>query len=449
MKLYYNIDPVLGRVLANAAVLLGGRVANAVMGLAAIALTARALGLTSFGVLILIHAFAQFLGETVKFQSWQTVLHYGARPLAEGRPADFGKVLRFTLALDAIGAIVGVAVGLIATLAFGDRLGLSPEHRPAAALYVLSVAFMVSATPMGLLRLLDRFDVLARQTALVALVRLIGCGIGFVTAASMPVFLVFWAAGVVAGFVYIAWAAWSELKARGLLSGLTWRGGPLTEGMPGAWRFAWSTNLSATVDVAFTHVITLALGALVGPAQAALWRIGRQVADAIAKPARLLTASLYPELARLHAGEGGQAGMWRLARVIGLLAGVLGVALMGLTLGGGEWLLRITMGPQFTQAATLMTWQVGAAVIGLVALPFEPMLVSLGRAGTALWVRLLVCVAYLALLGPVVTRFGALGAAVALVIASALMALGMFVCVFHNRRNHPQDGADDDQKAQA
>lgn len=449
MKLYYNIDPVLGRVLSNAAVLLGGRVANAVMGLAAIALTARALGLTSFGVLILIHAFAQFLGETVKFQSWQTVLHYGARPLAEGRPADFGKVLRFALALDAIGAVVGVAVGLIATLAFGDRLGLSPEHRPAAALYVLSVVFMVSATPMGLLRLLDRFDVLARQTALVALVRLIGCGIGFVTTASMPAFLIFWAAGVVAGFVYIAWAAWSELKARGLLSGPTWRGGPLTEGMPGAWRFAWSTNLSATVDVAFTHVITLALGALVGPAQAALWRIGRQVADAIAKPARLLTASLYPELARLHAGEGGQAGMWRLARAIGLLAGALGVLLMGLTLGGGEWLLRITMGPQFTQAATLMTWQVGAAVIGLVALPFEPMLVSLGRAGTALWVRLVVCFAYLALLGPVVTHYGALGAAVTLVIASALMALGMFMCVFHNRRNHPQDGADDDQKAQA
>lgn len=417
------------------------------MGLAAIALTARTLGLTGFGVLILIHAFAQFLGETVKFQSWQTVLHYGARPLAEGRAADFGKVLRFTLALDAIGAIVGVAVGLIATLAFGDWLELSPEYRPAAALYVLSVAFMVSATPMGLLRLLDRFDVLARQTALVALVRLVGCGIGFMTAASMPVFLIFWAAGVVAGFGYIAWVAWSELRARDLLSGLTWRGGPLTEGMPGAWRFAWSTNLSATVDVAFTHVITLAIGALVGPAQAALWRIGRQVADAIAKPARLLTASLYPELARLHAGEGGQAGMWRLARVIGLLAGALGVVLMGLTLGGGEWLLRITMGPQFTEAASLMTWQVGAAVIGLVALPFEPMLVSLGRAGTALWVRLVVCVAYLAVLGPVVTHHGALGAAVALVIASALMALGMFVCVFHNRRNHPQDGADDEQKA--
>ena len=437
----------LRRVLTNAAVLLSGRVANALMGLAAIALTGRALGLTGFGVLILIHAFAQFLGETVKFQSWQTILHFGARPLAEGRRTQFQRVLRFSLTLDAIGAVVGVAAGLLTTIWFGDRLGLASGDQPAAALYVLSVAFMVSATPMGLLRLLDRFDVLARQTALIALVRLVGCLICFAVQAPMPVFLFFWGAGVVAGFAYIAWAAWGELARRDLLEGFSWRGGRLTEGMPGAWRFAWSTNLSATVEVAFTHVITLAIGGLVGPAQAALWRIGRQVADALAKPARLLTASLYPELARLHAGEGGSAGMWRLAQRVAVLAGGLGLVLMLVALGGGEWLLRLTMGAQFGAAATLMTWQVGAAVIGLVALPFEPMLVSQGRAGTALWVRLVVSVVYLAALAPVVTRFGALGAAVTLVIASAAMALGMFACVFHTRRNHPQSGAETEQKA--
>ena len=203
MTVAVETKAALHRVLSNAAVLLGGRVANALMGLAAISLTARTLGLGGFGVLILIHAFAQFLGETVKFQSWQTVLHYGAKPLAEGRPADFQRVLRFTLALDLIGAIVGVAAGLVVTLWFGDRLGLTPGDQPAAALYVLSVAFMVSATPLGLLRLLDRFDVLARQTVLVALVRLIGCGVGFAIQAPMEVFLFFWAAGVVAGFPYI------------------------------------------------------------------------------------------------------------------------------------------------------------------------------------------------------------------------------------------------------
>ncbi len=37
------------------------------------------------GVLVLINAFAQFLGEVAKFQSWQTILQYGAAPFAESR----------------------------------------------------------------------------------------------------------------------------------------------------------------------------------------------------------------------------------------------------------------------------------------------------------------------------------------------------------------------------
>jgi O-antigen/teichoic acid export membrane protein len=69
---------VLKRVLANAGTLLGGRTVNAVVGLAYIALTARGLGKELMGVMVLINAFAQFLGEVAKFQSWQTLLQYGA-----------------------------------------------------------------------------------------------------------------------------------------------------------------------------------------------------------------------------------------------------------------------------------------------------------------------------------------------------------------------------------
>ena len=96
-----------------------------------------------------------------------------------------------------------------------------------------------------------------------------------------------WAAGTVAGFLYLVAGATGELSRRGLLKAFPWRG-PLAAGMPGVWRFAWTTNLSATLDVAFTHVVTLVIGALVGPAQAAFWRVGRQVADALAKPANTL-----------------------------------------------------------------------------------------------------------------------------------------------------------------
>ncbi|MCH1932202.1 hypothetical protein L9G16_18785, partial [Shewanella sp. A25] len=121
--------------------------------------------------------------------------------------------------------------------------------------------------PLGLHRLFDRFDVLARQTALVAVVRLVGSAVAWALDGRVEAFLLAWAAGTLAGWIYIVGTALTELNRRGLLAGFSWRG-PLTEGLPEVWRFAWNTNLSSTLDVAFTHVATLVVGALVGPAQA-------------------------------------------------------------------------------------------------------------------------------------------------------------------------------------
>jgi hypothetical protein len=51
---------------------------------------------------------------------------------------------------------------------------------------------------------------------------------------------------------------------------------------------------------------------MLGPAQAAMWRVGRQVADGMAKPAKLLVPALYPELAKMRA-TGGEESMRKLA----------------------------------------------------------------------------------------------------------------------------------------
>ena len=418
-----GVRPILKRVVANAGLLLGGRAVNAVLGLAAVAIAARALGASELGVLVLIQAFAMFLGEVVKFQSWQTILQYGARPLAEGAKADFQRVLRFSLVLDLASTVFGIAVGVAGSFAFASLLGWGADDAPAAALYMLSVAFMVSATPLGLLRLFDRFDVLAWQAGLISLIRVAGSLVALALGAGMEGFLLAWAVGAVGSWLYLAGSALAELRKRDLIRGFSWRG-PLTEGMPGAWRFAWNTNAASALDVAFTHVATLIVGALVGPSQAAFWRVGRQVADALAKPAKLLTPALYPELARLRAEDRLHA-MWRLARNVGLLAGGVGVVMLALSALFGPQLLTLVMGKAFAPAAEVMTWQVGAAVIGIFALPLEPMLISLGKPGAAVRVRLAVGVLFLAALPFLVQQFGLIGAGAGLAAAAGALAVGM------------------------
>ena len=418
-----GVRPILRRVVGNAGLLLGGRTVNAVLSLGYMALAARALGVAELGVLVLIQAFAQFLGEVVKFQSWQTILQYGTRALNEGRPKEFQRVLRFTTVLDLASTVLGIAIGIAGSVLFAGRLGWTVDQAPTAAVYMLSIAFMVSAVPLGLLRLFDRFDVMARQAALIAFIRVVGGGVALFVLPTLEGFLIAWAAGTVGSWLYLAAHALNELRKRDLLKDMSWRG-PLTEDLPGAWRFAWNTNLTSTLDVAMTHVATLMIGALVGPAQAAFWRVGRQVADAIAKPAKLLTPALYPELARLYA-EDRQAAMWRLSRNVGLLAGAVGSVLLVTSWLGGPALLGAVMGPGFAPAAEVMTWQVGAAVIGVFALPLEPMLISLGKPGRAAWVRLVISVGFLAFLPFLVTRFGLIGAGAGLTTASGALALGM------------------------
>ncbi|MDB5424168.1 MAG: putative rane protein involved in the export of O-antigen and teichoic acid [Phenylobacterium sp.] len=417
--------PLLRRVLANTGVLLGGRAANAVISLGYLAVAARALGVREVGVLILINAFAQLVGEVVKFNSWQTVLHYGAGALAKGERGRLQQVVRFTLVLDAASSLVGVAVAVAAALLFGERLGWTPADSPKAALYCLTILVMASATPTGLLRLFDRFDLIAAQTPISSLVRLAGSGLAVLLGASLSVFLAVWAAGTAVAFAYIAASAVLEMRRRGLLTGFRWFGAPLTAGLPGAWRFAWATNFNSSLDVAFTHAITLMVGALAGPAPAAFWRIGRQVADALAKPARLLIPALYPELARLRISHGEHA-MRRLALQVGLLGGGLGTALLVVTALAGRPLLTLVMGPAFAPASSIMLWQVAAAVIGIWALPLDPMLVTLGRPGDALKVRLVVSAALLAALPFLIASFGITGAGAALVAAMGALAAGLF-----------------------
>ncbi|CAN7217541.1 lipopolysaccharide biosynthesis protein [Phenylobacterium sp. LjRoot225] len=427
---------IFRRILANASKLLGGRAVNAVLSLAYTAVAARALGVAGLGVLVMIHAFAQLLGDVVKFQSWQTVLQYGAEPLAEGRTDELQRVVRFTVLLDLVSGLIGIAIGVVAALAFGSKLGWGAAQAPMAAAYALSVMFITAAAPLGVLRLLDRFDVLAGQAAVTSLVRLVGCALGYVLHADLGFFLVVWALGTVAGFVLLALAAWRELGRRGLLQGFSWRGSARIEA-PGVWRFAWATNLNATLGVAFTHLVTLMVGGLLGPADAALWRIGRQVADAIAKPVRLLIPALYPELVRLRA-EKREKTMWRLTGRITLAASGVGLLLLVISSFAGAPLLRLVMGAGFAAAAGIMTWQVAAAVVNLVSLPLEPMVISLGHAGATVRVRVVVAVAYAAALPWLVGRFGLEAAGAALVAASVAIALGMLGLLLRSR---PQKAA--------
>lgn len=423
-----DLGGILKRLVSNTGLLIGGRAGNAILGLGYMALAGRALGVKTLGLLVLIHAFAQLIGEVAKFQSWQCLLQFGARPLAEGRRADFQKVLRFTLGLDAIGAVLGPAAAMIGAIVFADRLGWGSVHAADAAVYMVVILAMVISTPVGLMRLFDRFDVLAAQTVIVSAGRLAGCAIGFVLHGPLEAFLLAWAFGQLTGFAYLLWMTLRELSKRDLLAGFTLKGGKLDEGIPGAWAFAWNTHISCTLEAGLTHVATLGVGALLGPSAAALWNVGRKIADAVAKPAKLLVQPLYPELARLRAVNN-EGMMARVAARVAMIAGAVASLLLVVALFGGPGVLHLVMGKAFLAAAPVMRWQVAAVTLAVMALPLAPMLISLGRAGWVVGVQVAALVTFVGVLYALAAPLGLIGAGAALIAAEAVMGGGLLVAL--------------------
>jgi O-antigen/teichoic acid export membrane protein len=416
--------------MGNAGILLGGKAVNAVLNLAVVALTARTLGLEAFGVLVLIHAYVQTVGEFVRFQSWQVLLNYGTQPFSERRMPAFQQVLRFSALLDGLSGVAGVLTAVAGVWLIGSGLGWPESHRSAVSLYAISVFFMVSATPTGALRLTNRFDLLAMQSAIESWIKLMGAAWAWFTGADLFAFLAIWFVGKVAAFVFLFVSASWTLQRCGALADFRWRSQePLVPAMPGLWSFVWTTNFNATLGLAFTQLGTLMVGALLGPTEAALYRVAKQLADAVAKPAKLIVPALYPELARLALGSD-RAPLRRLIIQLALAGGGIATALLlVVSLIGGpalQWLI----GPEYVAAKGVMLWLLGAAVISLWAVPLEPLLISTGSATAAFKIRLGITAVFLPLLYLAIARYGLIGSGQAAVLGACMLTMGQLWLVW-------------------
>lgn len=419
----WRSDGIRRRVFGNSLVLLGGRVFTALLSLGTMALAVRTLGLENYGFLVLVHTFAIAVANIGQFQSWQAVLRYGAPALENGRAGDFRRLIRFTFLLDCASAIVAAAAAIIGAFLVGPLLGWSPDVQRMGALYGLSVLFMATATPTGLLRLFDRFDLLAVQNGVSSLVRLVGAGIVFLIGGGLQAFLLVWFVASVAAGVTLCAGGWWVYRRRGHETGdrIGWVG--LTLPFDGIWRFVWSTNLNATANTGFLHLGTFLTGGLLGPAEAALFRIARQSANALTKPAQLLVQVIYPEFARLVAS--GDMGRLRalVVKSLTMAGGAAALCLVTLVIVG-PFLLQLIGGNAAQGAYPILLWLGAAALLELWAFPLEPALVSMGRAGMALGVRVVAIVVFVPVLYLLTGSLGLIGAGVATVLASAILLFG-------------------------
>ncbi len=439
----WRADKVLRRLFANAGILLSGKMVNGLLNVAFMALAIRTLGPVHWGILVVITNYVRGIGDLSKFQSWQAVITYGTPARRGAGRGALKDLIGFTFGLDVISLIIALAL-VFAVLPFAPMI-FGPENWPAdqwplIVLFALSVPFMIEATPTGILRLYDRFDLLAIQNTIGFSVRLAGTVVLFFLHARLGAFVVVWfIANCVAGSVLVYWAL-RELKRDNALPPFPKNWFSLSGRFDGIWKFVLATNFNGTLEAILPRFSSLIVNGILGPAAAGLYEIARQIADSVAKPVKMLGQAIYTEIAALFTRQD-HAGLRRLIlrsmALVGLMLFLAGIFVFFFA----DWILVLIGKKAALQAHDLLILMVAGSMILVLAFSLEPTLISMGRAASAFIIRLATTGLYLALMFFLLPAQGLSGAGwAALAYAGCLFALqaSMVVWTLHNSRNKRQ-----------
>ena len=408
-------------LLKNSSYLAVSRIVAAVASLATVSLAAHALGVLLFGALILITSYAKAVSGIAKFQSWQLVVRYGGR-VVHGEVEDFKTSTGFAFALDAVSGVGGMLAAVAILPFLADWVGIQPDQLWLAMLYCTLLPTMGAATPSGVLRALDRFDLISWQSTASPIARVVLVTIAYAAHAPFAAYVAAWYVTDLAGDLYGWFLGWRELKRRGLLEGI--RPTLRPESLPGAWRFAINVNLNASVQAVWGPIARLVVGGLLGPAGAALFRVASVLSDSASKPADLLAKAFYPEVVRMDLSS---KKPWKLMlRGTALASGVALIAILILLIAGKP-IVSVLFGDQFLGAYDALLILMVVPFISVFSFPLPPMLYALDKPEAPVRARLAGSAVFFVSIAPLSWQWGVVGAAVALVLGNIATALMMVV----------------------
>jgi O-antigen/teichoic acid export membrane protein len=419
-----------GRLFRSAAVLLAGNTVASGLDFLSLAITARVLGPSWLGLLVLVRAYVTVISRFLDLQSWQLLIAYGAQALERRDAAQFKRLVKFGVLLDAGTAVLGALVGVSIAHWVGARQGWEPVTTRLAMLYSLVLLVNISSAPKGVLRLFDRFDLLAGRDIATAVIKLIGVAAAAVGGFELAGFAAVWIATEVFGSLLLVWLGRRVLAEQGYGGFLRVPLRGLTAAHPKFGRFILATNANGVLKTVTEEVDTLLVGGVLGTAGAGLYKIAKQFSKVISELVGPLYQVVYPELARLWA-RGEVLGVRRLVIRSGLLTGAGAMLVWLVVLFAGRQLLDLAFGSDFVAAYDVLVWYMLAVVVSVVGFGLHPSLVAAGRPDISLAVYTVTTMIYVPVLAGSLQLWTLAGAGIAYFIYRVAWWAAMLACQDH------------------
>ena len=388
-------------------------------GIVQVSLSARILGPEGYGVLAVIIASTTLIYGLLSIPGGDSVTTFATRGVAEGRPEEAARILRFALAVSLGLSLVAYALIAALTHAAGSLLGISSAYVDAALLYGLVGIFMATQTEtMAALRLSDRVSMGLAVTIASTLTRVALLAVAWRTGGGLTdVVLAYVIGAAVHGVGMFAAAAVSAHRG-----GMTGFLRSLSIKVPSdVVKFYTGTFGRTTIGALTQNLDSILVAQFAGAADAGLYRAARQMMDTARRPFQVIRQGVQPEYSRQWYSRQGSALRRTFSRFT-ILSLALAAAGFGLLAVFREPITRLVMGPDFSEAAPLILIMLPGAMVSSAAV-FSILPIATGR----VWPSLAAAAASLAAMIIVILwlapSYGAAGGAWARTASSIVSAL--------------------------
>ena len=317
--------------------------------------------------------------------------------------------------------MLGVVLAAVIIHSWGEALGVRPVHARATMIFTVAQLLSIRSTPLGILRLRDRFSIAAAADSVTPATRLVGAVLAALFLPSVTGFLIAWGLAE----ILTAAAYWAALARSGDLKLLFAPGVGVRDVVidhPGIVRFSLATNASSSLGLSSKQIPLLLVGGTVGTASAGAFRLALQLAQALTKVSQLLARAAFPEIVRAVAA-GGLARVRQMILRSFLMATVVAAFAFLIVVAFGHPVLTLMGGKEFGRAYPILLWLAAAGCIDLVTVGFEPLLLAANRIGATFVARLVGIAALFAVSFWLSPSLEVIGVSIAVLVNAVIVAL--------------------------
>ena len=185
-------DKFWGILLKNSFWAFAGDAVASIINLIITIVLIRLIGTETFGVLVLAQSYMNIMDVLINIQSWRSVIQYGKKVLIDNNIERFYSYVKLGCVMDVATAIVCCIVAIVIAPVLGNIFGWSNELIMCCQILSITIISHFAGTPTAILRLLDKYKLVAVDKFLAAFFKIAGIIIVFIFFNKMDLIIATW-----------------------------------------------------------------------------------------------------------------------------------------------------------------------------------------------------------------------------------------------------------------